>query len=319
MDQHSIRTGSKIMRKSIYTYLQNYHYYTLTSALLAFPFSASSLFAQLLLVSPSSSLLAIIYNRLNRFPYSWELIDLVNLKLSQTISFFILTLPLNSTLFLIAKASVIQVVNRHKPPSFCCIFSIFNPLLLTYVSNSLLILSANATAFCLLSIAFNPFHDHIGFGSLFLSAAGAVVYSIILANVIIICNLALVISGMERFGGYLAILKACVMIRGRASTALSLTLAVNTALAGVEALFQYRIVRAYDDIGETPSSLLIISEGMLIVYLYSILVVLDTIISCIFFKSCKATSSFIDQQGKYAYRIIVIEGEEDGALMSLKA
>jgi hypothetical protein len=49
---------------------------------------------------------------------------------------------------------------------------------------------------------------------------------------------------MERFGGYLAILKACVMIRGRASTALSLTLAVNIALAGVEALFQYRIVRA---------------------------------------------------------------------------
>jgi hypothetical protein len=79
--------------------------------------------------------------------------------------------------------------------------------------------------------------------ALFLSAA-AVVYSIILANVIIICNLALVISGMERFGGYLAILKACVMIRGRASTALSPTLAVNIALAGVEALFQYRIVRA---------------------------------------------------------------------------
>jgi hypothetical protein len=252
------------------------------------------------------------------FPHSSELIALVSLKLSQTISFFILTLPLNSTLFLIAKASVIQVVNRHKPPSFYCIFSIFNPLLLTYASNSLLILSANATAFCLLSIAFNLFHDDIGFGSLFLSAAGAVVYSIILASVIIICNLALVISGMERFGGYLAILKACVMIRGRASTALSLTLAVNIALAGVEALFQYRIVRAYDDIGETPSSLLIISEGMLIVYLYSILVVRDTIISCIFFKSCKATYSFIDQQGKYAYRI-VIEGEEDADLMSLKA
>ncbi|KAI5569034.1 hypothetical protein BDE02_12G051700 [Populus trichocarpa] len=250
MDQDSIPTGSKIMRKSIYTYLQNYHYFTLTSALLAFPFSASTLLAHLLLVSPSSSLLPIIYNRLNSlfhaagFPHSSELIALVSLKLSQTISFFILTLPLNSTLFLIAKASVIQVVNRHKPPSFYCIFSIFNRLLLTYASNSLLILSANATAFCLLSIAFNLFHDDIGFGSLFLSAAGAVVYSIILANVIIICNLALVISGMERFGGYLAILKACVMIRGRASTALLLILAVNIALAGVEALFQYRIVRA---------------------------------------------------------------------------
>jgi len=56
------------MRKSIYTSLQNYHYFTLTSALLAFPFSASTLLAQLLLVSPSSSLLPIIYNRLNSVP-----------------------------------------------------------------------------------------------------------------------------------------------------------------------------------------------------------------------------------------------------------
>ncbi|KAF9672828.1 hypothetical protein SADUNF_Sadunf11G0084800 [Salix dunnii] len=69
------------------------------------------------------------------------------------------------------------------------------------------------------------------------------------------------------------------------------------AQARVEALFQHRIVRAYRHRGETPGSLLIISEGTLIIYEYSILVVLDTIICCIFFKSCKATSYCIDQQG----------------------
>ncbi|KAF9672814.1 hypothetical protein SADUNF_Sadunf11G0083400 [Salix dunnii] len=76
-----------------------------------------------------------------------------------------------------------------------------------------------------------------------------------------------------------------------------LILPANIALAGVEALFQHRIVRAYHHRGETPGSLLIISEGTLTIYEYSILVVLDTIISCIFFKSCKATSYRLDQQG----------------------
>ncbi|CAK7322809.1 unnamed protein product [Dovyalis caffra] len=342
MDQEKTpmeNTGSKIMRKSIFTFLQNYQYFTSTPALLAFPFSASVLLANLLLLSSSSSsLLPVVYNRLNSLfhaaglihPPSSELFNLVTLKLSQTISFHILTLPFTLTFFLITKASVIQALktNHQKPPSpnFFCIFSIFNPLLLTHVCNSLLILSANSTAFCLLFFTFNLFHDNIGFGlHLFLSAAGAVAYSIILAHAIIICNLALVLSGMERIGGYLAILKACVVIRGRASTALSLTVAVNIALAGVEALFQYRIGRAYHHHkgeSETPSSnLLIISEGMLIVYLYSILVVLDTIVSCIFFKSCKPTySTCIDQQSKYTYRINEIEEdvENGGYKMSLK-
>lgn len=331
MDQDDVpmeETGSKILRKSIFTFLQNYQYFTCTAALLAFPFSASILLAHLLLDS-SSSLLPVIYHRLSSLfqaaglPPSSELLNLVNLKLSQTISLSILTLPFALTFLLIMKASVIQALNNNhkRPPSFYCVFSIFNPLLLTYICNSLLILSVNATAFSLLFFTSNLFLENIGFGfRLFLSAAGAVVYSIILSHTIIICNLALVLSGVERIGGYLAILKACVMIRGRASTALSLALAVNIALAGVEALFRYRIVRAYRHIREAPSTLSIISEGTLIIYLYSILVVLETIVSCIFFKSCKATYSCIDQQGKYAYRINEIEGELEngGYIISLK-
>ncbi|KAJ6374119.1 hypothetical protein OIU78_029760 [Salix suchowensis] len=319
------KTGGKILRESIFTFLQNYQYFTSTAALLAFPFAASVLLAHLLLV-PSSSLLPVMNHRLKSlfqaagFPPSSELFSLVSLKLSQTISFSILTLPFALTFSLLMKASVIRALNNNhrKPPSFYSIFSIFNPLLLTYMCNSLLILSANATAFSLLFLTYSLFLENIGFGlRLFLSAAGAVVYSIILAHTIIVCNLALVLSGEERVGGYMAILKACVMIRGRASTALSLTLAANIAMAGVEALFQHRIVRAYRHRGETPGSLLIISEGTLIIYVYSILVVLDTIISCIFFKSCKATCCRIDQEeGKCAYRIN--ENENGGSNISFK-
>ncbi|KAF2311264.1 hypothetical protein GH714_021292 [Hevea brasiliensis] len=317
--------AGRIIRRSIYTFLQNYQYFTSIAALLAFPFSVSILLSQAIVPS-STSLLPTIYYRLQNlfhaagFPLSSEFFTILNLKLSQTISSSIFTLPFTLTFFLFAKASIIQALNHHKPsspPSFFSFISIFNPLLLTYICNSILIISANATAFCLLFLSFN-FLEGFGFYSrnnvLLLSAAGVVLYSVLLANALIISNLSLVLSGTERSSGYLALLKACVMIRGRTSTALSLALPVNLALAGIEALFQYRIVRASHR-GQTPSSLMAL-EGMLIAYLYSIFLVLDTIATCIFFKSCK-TSSCIDQEGKCAYKIEIAD-EDNVGYVSLK-
>ncbi|KDP31291.1 hypothetical protein JCGZ_11667 [Jatropha curcas] len=314
---------SRIIRRSIYTFLQNYHYFTSTAALLAFPFSISILLSQTLLVPSSSTLLSTLYTHLQKlfqaagFPPSLEFFNILNAKISQTISSSIFTLPFTLSFFLLAKALVIQALNYIPkpiltPPSFSSIISIFNPLLVTYICNIFLIVSANATAFFFLFLSFN-FLEGFGFGSptgfLLLSAAGAVFYSIILANALVICNLSLVLSGTEKSGGFLSILKACVMISGKTSTALSLALPVNLALAGIEALFQYRIVRAYQK-GSTPNSLMIL-EGMLIAYLYSVFLVLDTIVSFFFFKSCKA-SSCIDQEGRYTYcRIEIAEEEED--------
>ena len=59
----------------------------------------------------------------------------------------------------------------------------------------------------------------------------------------------------------------------------------------IEALFHYRVVRAYHigDMNSFPMAL----EGILIAYLYSTFVFLDTVVSCMFFKSCK-TGSLID-------------------------
>ena len=305
----------KIIRRSIFTFLQNYNHFTSKAALLALPFSASILISQALLVpsfnssssSSSSSLLPTIYARLNNlfdaagFPKSSEFFTILSQKLSQTIYSSIFTLPFTLSFFLISKAYVIQSLNAPKPasrPSFSSILSLYNPLFLTYVSNSLLILSANATVFTLLFFAFNVL-EGLGLNSpnriLFLSAAGAVVYSIVLANALIICNLAMVLSGVEKLGGYLATLKACVLIKGRTPTALSLALPMNLGLASVEALFQYRVVRAYHVNGKLGSSMAL--EGILIFYLYSILLVLDTIVNIMFFKSCKE-SLLIDQLGR---------------------
>lgn len=114
----------------------------------------------------------------------------------------------------------------------------------------------------------------------------------------------------------MAILKACIFMRGRTSTALFLALPLNMALAAVEALFHYRVVRAYyfaEKIGP-----FIALEGMSIMCLYSIIIVLDTIVNCMFFKSCKM-DSWIDQKGRqYSYWPVENEEEDNDVCVSLR-
>lgn len=298
----------KIMRRSIHTFLQNYHYFTSTSALLVLPFSVSILLSQAL-VPASSSLALAIHSRLRDlfdaagFPPSSEFFALLNFKLSQTLSSSVLAL----SFLLIAKSSVILSLAGTKPSvpsSLSSFLSIYRPLLATYICNLLVILSANSTAFFLLFFAFNCLGGPQPGSSnydLLLLATGAVVYSIILAHALVICNLALVLSGMERTGGFVAILKACALIRGSTSTALSLAVPVNLALAGTEALFQFRVMRAYSM--KNGPVFPVAMEGWLIAYLYSILIVLDTILTCIFFKSCKNSSIIRGGEDQCYFRI----------------
>ncbi|RDX80133.1 hypothetical protein CR513_39343, partial [Mucuna pruriens] len=307
-----MEVSCKILRRSTHSFLQNYHYFTSTAAFLVFPFSASILLSQALVPSPSS-LLPQIYSRLRTlfdaagFPSSSQLFTILNLKVSQTITSSIFTLPFTLTFLLIAKAYIIQALNNHKPtlpPSFNSIASLYKPLLHTYICNCFLILSANATAFGLMFLAFS-FIERFGYSStssliLFMSVAGVVLFSVILANALVICNMALALSGMERHGGYLAILKACVLLRGRTSMALFLALPVNVALAAIEALFQFRVVRPYHIAGIARPCVAL--EGIFIAYLYSIFIILDTVVSCIFYKSLK-TGSWIGHEDKHLFRV----------------
>lgn len=298
------------MRRSIYTFFQNYQWFTTTAALIAFPFSVLFLLSEASI--PSSSLLQIIQNRLQTFfdaagfPRSSELFTILNVKLSQTIATSFLVVPFTLTFLLFAKALIIQVLRNHKLTSdhvFASFLSLYSPLFLTQICNMLVIISANATCLCLLSFAFNCL-DGLGLLNpkmlLFFSATGVVLYSIFVANALIICNLGLILSGMENYGGYIAILKACVLIRGRTSTALSLALPINMALAAIQALFQYRIVRAYHHAETAVFS--IAFEGMFIAYLYSVLLVLDTVVGCVFYRSCNVSTQ-IDCEKGHVYLI----------------
>ncbi|KAK4402275.1 hypothetical protein Sango_0968200 [Sesamum angolense] len=277
-----------VIRRSIFSFLQNYHYFTSTPAVLAFPFAVSTLLSQSLI--SSSSLFPLVHGRLS------SLFLAAGFPPHRSSSPF--------------SASVIKAIGHHKPaeqPSFSSWIPLFCPLLITQLCNSLVILAANATCFFLLVIFFN-FFDVLGLSSprsqLLLSATGAVIYSIILANAYITCNLALVLAGMEKRGGFISILKACVLIQARTATALSLAVPINMALAAIEALFQYRVVSAYHRAKGPDSAMLL--EGMLIGYLYALLVVLDTVIGCVFWKNCK-TDIQTDQEETYAHRIEIRE------------
>ncbi|KAG8379227.1 hypothetical protein BUALT_Bualt07G0066600 [Buddleja alternifolia] len=302
-----------IIRTSIFTFLQNFQHFTSTPSLLAFPFAVSTLLSQSLI--SSSNIFPLIHARLTSlflasgFPPSSELFAILNLKLTQTILGFLFVLPFTLSSLLISKASIIRALHnkQEKNHKFSSWIAIFNPLLVTQLCNSLVILSANATSFCIIVISFNVL-DVLGLSSpksiLLLSAIGVVIYSIILANAYIICNLSLIISGTEKHGGFISILKACVLIRGRNGTALSLAVPINLAFAAIEALFQYRVVRAYNRAMAIDSSMVL--EGMFIAYLYAILIVLDTIVGCLFLKSCKSDYQ-IDQDEIYSHQIEIQE------------
>ncbi|XP_051115580.1 uncharacterized protein LOC127240791 [Andrographis paniculata] len=310
------KSSTKIIRTSIFSFLQNFHYFTSAPPLLAFPYAASALLSQSIITS--SPLLPLARARLMAlflaagFPPSSRLFAFLNLSLSQSVLTSLLVSPFSLSFLLLSKGSVISALS-------CCKFkqaeqssasywiSIFNALFITQLCSTLVILAANAVCFFTASLLFN-FFDIVGFYSpgplLFLSA---VVYSIILANAYIVCSLALVQSGMERRGGFISILKACVMIQGRIVTALTLAMSVNTALIAVEALFQYRVVRSYRRIGSPTTTIFL--EGMFISYLYALLLVLETVFGCVFWSSCKKDHR-INQENMYQHHIEI--GETNG-------
>ncbi|CAL9172681.1 unnamed protein product [Musa hybrid cultivar] len=290
-----------IVRRSINAFFDGYQSFTSIAALLVFPVSASVLLSQALIPFATPPLLEAISLRLwslfqaARFPASVGFFSLLNVKLAQTVFTFVSTLPLVLTFQLLAKASVVHVVcegrdprRKRGPPPLSSFLPLYRSILPTHLFNSFVVLSANASTFALLFLIFNAV-DLLGLSTsnvvLCLSAAGAVLYSVVVANTTVICNLAIVVSATDNCGGYLPVLKACLLIRGRVMTALGLALPANLGMAAVEALFQYRVVRQYNLSGELNSSLF--WEAFSITYFHALLVVLDVIMSCMFFKICR--------------------------------
>lgn len=279
--------ATKITRKSIFIFLKYFHYFTTTPVLLLLPFSASILISKAL---PTSSKIGLF---------------LINGFSRSLIFNSILITPLALSSFLIAKASIIQALNHHHQhhhdqslPPFSSCLSLYKPLLQTHLCNMVLSISTHIFANFLIITASGFSHGLIQF------VARTVLYAFV-SNNVVFCNLALVVAGMENCTGYGAIYKAWLLRRGANLMAL-LLLAIPTqlGLASIEALFWYRLVRAYSQLAGRPSFGMAL-EGLLIACLYSTVIVLDTI-ACWCFSKAADQDVHTNTKFSYAYLKILV-------------
>ncbi|KAG5527585.1 hypothetical protein RHGRI_028485 [Rhododendron griersonianum] len=315
---HVGSTG-KIVRRSVFTFLQYYEYFTTTPVFLILPFSASILLSQSLSASFFAPLLNThaslrsLFSTMG-FSRSSQFLSLLNIiNLSQTHFTSTFTLFFAFTSLLLGKLFIIQALIHQRPffqVPFSSFTSLYKPLFLTQLCNSGLIIFINVNAFSLLFAAFNTLNS-FGYTTnnpLPLIVSKAILYTI-LANVSVICNLALVVAGWGNCSGFAAIHKACCLLSWkRSSIIFSMILPINLGMLAVEGLFRYRVVRADHIIEWSGFSLAM--EGVFIAYLYSLLIVLDTIASCLFFKSTKEDKQIDYAKGRYYFQIKIVKKED---------
>ncbi|CAA0826860.1 Unknown protein [Striga hermonthica] len=276
------------MRKSISTFLTHLPIFTSKPSFFAFPFALSSLL--LLPLSSSSpafpstlSLLRSLFLS-SGFPPSSDLFPFLTFKLTHTLLSFLFLLPLTLSSLLLSKSFVIRTLFPTTTSSSSSLSLLF-PLVVTYLCNVLVILSANIACFSLLVILLNLSGDHAFLVAA--SAAGAVAYSIVAANAYVVCGMALIVSGAEGIMGFRAVIKAwdVVVVRGKATaTALALAVSVNAALAGVEAIFHYRVVVV------RVMSWHVAAEAVVIGYMYAVVLVVEAIFGCVLYKAVTGSS-----------------------------
>lgn len=305
--------AGRVMRAAVAAFFNGYHCFSPVAAMLALPFSAAVLASQAVAGSSSSSsgvVLRGVSSRLRGmfhaagFPPS-SFFALLNGKLSQTVFTYAATLPVALTFLLLAKACVAGVLRadpherrgraraRMSLPPCGAVARAYPALVATHLLGSFVMLSANAAAFSLLFLAFGA-ADLLGFTSrastLALSAAGAIAYSVAISVATVVCNLAVVVAAMEeRCAGHAAVLRACVLIRGRVPTALALALPTNLGMAAAEALFQLRVVSQRRKAGRLAPG--VAGEAFSIAYIHALCVVLEIIVSCMFYRSCRRSEA----------------------------
>lgn len=298
--------AAKIIRRSIHTLLKDFHYFTSIPAILLLPFS-SSILLSLSFYQPCS---------LTRSIFQGKRVSLLVLDLPQMIFVLVFSLPLALSSLVLAKASIIQSLNHHKhvfslscssPVSLC-----YKPLVLTCICNIILTVTITTTTLSFLFEASSFFKGLLILSSIrpFFDLAAGIVFYMVLTNTMVTCNLALVVAGIDNCTIYKSLRKACLLRKGTDSMALLLALPINLGLVATEALFRYRIVRAYDPVFGRFSMPMIL-EGLLIAYLFSLLVVLDTISSYLFIRNCDPK---IGREG--AEICVQIEPVKDGSGIS---
>uniref|UniRef100_A0A2P2JUD1 Uncharacterized protein MANES_01G032000 n=1 Tax=Rhizophora mucronata TaxID=61149 RepID=A0A2P2JUD1_RHIMU len=202
--------------------------------------------------------------------------------------------PLFLTLSLLSKAAVVYSVDctysrktAYSSKFLVIISKIWRRVTFTYVWACMVIVGC-ITLFCVLLFAICSMLSILGFWpdlNLYSAMMVGLVFSVVFANAIIICNVAIVISVLEDVSGPQALLRSSILIRGQTQVGLLIFLGSTIGLAFVEGLFQHRVkILSYGD-GSSR-----IWEGPLLVIMYSFVVLIDLMMNAVFYFSCRSYS-----------------------------
>ncbi|PIA62881.1 hypothetical protein AQUCO_00200713v1 [Aquilegia coerulea] len=215
-------------------------------------------------------------------------------RLSEMILSAVFSFPLHLTFSLLSKAAIVYSVDctysRKKFDTskfFAIIGKIWRRLVSTYIWVCMVVAGCLALFLVLLVAVCNVF-SLLGFSSdleIYPAMVVGFIFSIIFANVIIICNLAIVISVLEDVSGPQALLRSSVIIQGQTQVGLLIFLGSTIGMAFVEGLFEHRVkTLSYGD-GSSR-----IWEGPLLVIMYSFVVLIDSMMSAVFYFTCRSSS-----------------------------
>ncbi|OIV94239.1 hypothetical protein TanjilG_08537 [Lupinus angustifolius] len=203
--------------------------------------------------------------------------------------------PFYVTLLLLSKAAVVYSVDctysrkKFDASKFCVIIRKFwRKIASTYMWACVVIVGC-ITMLCVFLIAFCSVLSVLGFSpdiSVYAAVMVGLVFSVIFANAIIICNIAIVISVLEDVSGTQAMLRSSILIKGQTHVGLLIFLGSTIGLAFVEGLFEHRVKTL--SYGDGSSRMW---EGPLLVIMYSFVVLIDSMMSAVFYFSCRSFST----------------------------
>jgi hypothetical protein len=216
-------------------------------------------------------------------------------RFSETVISSAMCFPLYATLLLLSKTAVVYSVDctysrkKFDASKFCVIVAKFWRKMLSTYMWACTITVGCITMFCVFLVAFCSALAVLGFSPnivVYAALMVGLVFSVIFANAIIICNIALVISVLEDVSGAQAMLRSSILIKGQTQVGLLIYLGSTIGMAFVEGLFEHRVKTL--SYGDGSSRMW---EGPLLVIMYSFVVLIDSMMSAVFYFSCRSSNT----------------------------
>lgn len=207
----------------------------------------------------------------------------------------IMCFPLYITLLLLSKGAIVYSVDcsyskkQFNATKFHVIArKLYKRVVSTYIWSCMMIVGVIAFFLVLLVVICNIFLI-FGFSPnmifFYPGVFGGLVFSVVYANAIIICNVAIVIAVLEDAWGPQALLRSSMLIRGQTQVGLLMYLGSTIGMAFVQGLFEHMVKTL--SYGDGHSGLW---QGAILVVLYSLVVLIDSMMTAVFYFSCRSLS-----------------------------